>query len=285
VQAFLNFAIPAITLVILLAVGLDLTPADFARVRRQHRIVAAGLVGPLLLLPPLALLLILVFSPTTDVRAGLLLIVACPIGGISNTYTYLAGASTALSVTLTAFSSLLAVLAIPLLDRVFAAVSGQRLGLTPPLPLIVGQLVLMLALPVGLGMWVRFRRPALAARSQRPMRALGFGGLVVLIVSIVATDPGGFVNGLKGTVPLAAAFVATSFLAGWLVGQVTGGSHADRFTLAAEFATRNIAVATAIAVTLAGRVEFALFATTYFLTEAPLMVAAAVIFRRSQRRA
>jgi bile acid:Na+ symporter, BASS family len=153
-------------MLILLAVGLDLTPADFARVRHQHRIIAAGLVGPLLLLPPLALLLIVVFSPTTDVRAGLLLVAACPIGGISNLYSYLAGASTALSVVLTAFSSVLAVLSIPLIDVVFGALAGQPMGLTVPLPLIVGQLLLMLALPVALGMWARFSRPVLAGRSQ-----------------------------------------------------------------------------------------------------------------------
>jgi len=210
----------------------------------------------------------------------LLLVVACPIGGISNLYTYLARASTALSVTLTAFSSVVAVLTIPVLDRVFGAVSGQRMGLTAPLPLIVGQLLLMLALPVALGMWARFSRPVLASRSQRYLRAIGVGGIVALIVLIVASDPVGFVNGLAGTVPLAATFVTTSFLAGWLVGGVTGASRSDGFTLATEFATRNIAVATAIAVTLAGRVEFAVFATTYFLTEAPLMLGAIIVFRR-----
>ena len=73
--------------------------------------------------------------------------------------------------------------------------------------------------------------------------------------------------------------------AGWLVGGVTGASRPDQFTLAAEFATRNIAVAAAIAVTLAGRVEFALFATTYFLTDAPLMLGAIIAFRRSRQPA
>jgi predicted Na+-dependent transporter len=139
----------------------------------------------------------------------------------------------------------------------------------------------MLALPVALGMWARFSRPALARRSQRSLRAVGFGGLLALIVLIVASDPLGFVNGLAGTVPLAATFVAASFLAGWLVGGVAGASRWDQFTLAAEFATRNVAVAAAIEVTLAGRVEFALFATTYFLTEAPLMLAAIIVFRSS----
>jgi ACR3 family arsenite efflux pump ArsB len=78
---------------------------------------------------------------------------------------------------------------------------------------------------------------------------------------------------------------STSSVAGWFVGGVTGAACPDRFTLATEFATRNIAVATAIAVTLAGHVEFALFATTYFLTEAPLMLGAVMLFRRSRQSA
>ena len=85
---------------------------------------------------------------------------ACPIGGISNTYSYLAGASTALSLTLTACSSLLAVVTIPALARVFGAALGHPLGFAVPLPLIFAQLLLMLALPVAVGMWARFRRPA-----------------------------------------------------------------------------------------------------------------------------
>ena len=112
------------------------------------------------------------------------------------------------------------------------------------------------------------------------MRALGFGGISGLILLIVASDPVVFVNGLSDTVPLGATFVAASFLAGWLIGAASGASPSDQFTLATEFATRNMAVATAIALTLAGRVEFALFATTYFLTEIPLMLCAIVVYRR-----
>jgi ACR3 family arsenite efflux pump ArsB len=59
----------------------------------------------------------------------------------------------------------------------------------------------------------------------------------------------------------------------------------DRFTLAAEFGTRNVGVATAIAVTVLGRVEFARFAAAFFVTEVPLMLAAVGLFRRHQARA
>ena len=281
-KAILDLAVPSLTFLLVLAVGLDLTPGEFARVRRQRMVLAAGLLGPLFVLPPLALLLVVLFQPSPDLQAGLLLVAACPIGGISNTYSYLARASTALSVTLTASSSLVAVATIPAVALVFGAALGRPVGYAVPLPVMLAQLLLMLAVPVGLGMWVRFKRPALAARSQPYFRALGFCGIAALIVLIVASDPVVFVNGLSDAVPLGATFVAASFLAGWLIGAASGASPPDRFTLATEFATRNMAVATAIAVTLVGRVEFAVFATTYFLTEIPLMLCAIVVYRRSR---
>jgi len=242
-----------------------------------------GLFGPLLVLPPLALLLVALFHPPADVQAGLFLVAACPIGGISNTYSYLARASTALSLTLTAASSLLAIVTIPALAAVFDATVGHRMGVAVPFPLIFAQLLLMLALPVVLGMLMRFRRPVLASRSQPYLRAFGFVGVAMLILLIVASDPALFVHGLRRTVPLAATFVAASFVAGWVSGTVSGASPPDVFTLATEFATRNMAVATAIAVTLAGRIGFALFATTYFLTEIPLMLGAVLVYRRTRR--
>jgi predicted Na+-dependent transporter len=77
-----------------------------------------------------------------------------------------------------------------------------------------------------------------------------FIAMGALIVFVVFDHAGSFVSDLRHTVPLAIAFVVVSFAVGWLVGSVSRGSAADRFTIATEFATRNIAVATAIAVTL-----------------------------------
>jgi bile acid:Na+ symporter, BASS family len=283
VNTLLDLAVPSLTFLLLLAVGLDLTPAEFARVRGQHKVLAAGLLGPVLVLPPLVLILVVLSRPSPDLQTGLLLVASCPIGGISSTYSYLARASTALSVTLTACSSLLAVVTIPALALVFGAALGQPMGFAVPLPLMVAQLLLMLALPVALGMLVRFRRPALARGSQPYVRALSFGGISLLILLIVASDPAVFVHGLRDTVSLAATFVVASLLAGWLIGAGIRASLPDRFTLATEFATRNIAVAAAIALTLAGRVEFAFFGAAYFLTEIPLMLCAMVVYRRSRQ--
>lgn len=284
-KTFVDVAIPLITFLLLTAVGLDLTAADFARVRRQPRLVAAGVLGPLVLLPPLALALQHVFAPPWAVGAGLLLVAACPIGGISNTYSLLAGAATALSVTLTGASCLLAVATLPAQARLFEAVLGRPLGFTAPVGALVAQLLFMLTLPVATGMLVRRRWPRVAERHSLGLRRLAAWGLGLLIVIVVWDQVELFRSALFETARLAAGFVALSFAVGWALGGLLRAEARERFTLAMEFATRNVAVATAVAVTLLGRVEFAVFATSYFLTELPLALVAVTVFRRGQARA
>ena len=279
-----DIAIPAITLLLLTAVGLGLTVDDFARVRRTPRLLVIGLLAPLLVLPLVALALILWFRPDPATEAGLLLIAVCPIGGISNTYSFLARASTALSVTLTGLSSLLAVVTIPLLTHGFEHVLRRPLRFDAPMSLLVLQLLLMLAVPVGLGMTARRRCPNAADAHGPLLTRLAFGALALLVVFVIVAQLDLFLAGLRSAVPMSAAFVTMAFAVGWLSARAAGAGAADRFTLAAEFATRNVAVATAIAVTILGRVEFAVFATTYFLTELPLMLAAVVMHRARDRR-
>jgi len=278
-----DIAIPAITFALLMAVGLDLTRTDFVRVRRNPAVVAAGLLVPMLVLPLVALGLIRSVRPSPAVEAGLLLIAVCPIGGISNTYTYLARASTALSVTLTGLSCLLAVVTIPLLTGGFERLLSRPLDFSAPASFLALQLALMLALPVGVGMAVRHRWPAFAEAGRPLFQRAAFAGLALLIVFVITSEADQFLAGLHTTVPLSAAFVAISFAAGWLTASAVGASAPDRFTLSSEFATRNVAIATAISVTLLGRVDYAVFATTYFLTELPLMLAAIALWRRRTR--
>jgi BASS family bile acid:Na+ symporter len=285
VGTLIDISVPALTFILLAAVGLDLTKEDFARVRRQPVLVLTGLVAPLLLLPPVAIFLVWIFRPASDLAAGMLLVAVCPIGGISNTYSYLARASTALSVTLTGLSCLLAGVTIPIVGRALELVFAEHMDLALPIPLLVGQLLLMLTLPIGLGMWVRRRWTDRAKHYQPVMERLAFLGVGIVLLLIVLDDPQAFLAGLSSTVPLAAMFVACSAAVGWVTAAAVTSDRRDQFTIAAEFGTRNLGVAMAIAVTLLGRVEFARFAYIYFLTELPLMLAAIMLFRRRQAAA
>jgi BASS family bile acid:Na+ symporter len=285
VRTLIQFAVPAINFVLLVAVGLDLSTADFARVRQRPLLVSAGVFAPPFLLPPLALALTFVFRTSPEVSAGLLLIAACPIGGISNAYSYLARASPALSVTLTGMSCLFASLTIPAIGHAFELASGRPLDFTPPIPLLFVQLVLLLALPIATGMWIKRRLGELAARCRPALQQLSFIGIAIVLSLIAAEAPQAFVTELPAIVLPAAVFVVGSMAIGWMVAALLTSDARDRFTIAAEFGTRNIAVAMAIAVTLLGRIEFARFATIYAVTEVPLMVVAIVWFRRRQSRA
>jgi hypothetical protein len=68
-------------------------------------------------------------------------------------------------------------------------------------------------------------------------------------------------------------------LTGWVAGWTSATAARERFTLAMVFVVRHVAIATAVAVTVLGRMEFAVFATAYFLNQVPILFAALILFR------
>jgi len=283
-RSVIVFAMPATAFVLLVAVGLDLTRNDFAQVRRQLSLVLTGLLAPLVLLPPVALLLVWIFDASPELAAAILLIAACPIGGISNTYSYLARASPALSVTLTGLSCLCCGVTIPIVGKALELALGTPLGIEVPLVLLASQLLLVLGLPIAIGMWVRSRSQGLALRCAPTLQRVAFVGVAIILALIVAGDGDAFGREFSTTAPLVAAFVMASTIVGWMVAAVVTHDPRDRFTLAAEFGTRNVGIATAIAVTFLGRLEFGRFVAVYAMVEVPLLLGTVAVFRYWQRR-
>ena len=275
----ISVAIPAITFVLMAVVGSDLRVADFRRLLQRSRLVWAGLLVPPVVLPPLALGLIALFAPPAPIAMGLLLIAACPVGGISNTFTYLAGATTTLSVLLTTLSCLMAVVTMPAVGAALGWVRQETLVPAVPAPALFAHLLTAVALPTALGLFARARWPAAVDRYRHLLRRVAFALLALLILLVVLSDVVAFVRALPAAVPLAVSFIAASFVVGAAVGAVLGAERPDLVALAIEFATRNVAVATMAAVTVLGRVDFAIFGTAYFLTEVPLVTGAALLVR------
>jgi predicted Na+-dependent transporter len=145
-------------------------------------------------------------------------------------------------------------------------------------------MLVTLAVPVAAGMIVRRRWTSVAERWRPFLQRAAFFGIVAILALVVLENPRAFAAEVRTTVPLASAFILCSMASGWAVAALVAPSRNDRFTIATEFATRNVGVATAIAVTLLGRVEFARFAATYFLTELPIMLAAVWIFVRRREQ-
>lgn len=280
VETLLNIAAPTITLLLLVAVGLDLRPWDFARVRQRPALIALGVFTPPLVLPMLAVGLIAAFEPPPAAAGGLLLLVCCPAGGISNTYSYVARAATALAVTLTATSCVLSVLTIPFASLVLERVWHQPLPYAVPVGLLFTQLFVLLGLPIGIGMLARARWTRQAIRYEPIVRRTGFLLLAALLTLVLSGAFGTVRLDLRPAAALAAAFTMSAFAIGWLMAVLSGADSPQRFTLGAEFATRNVAIATAIGLSLGAQAEFVLFAGLYLTCEIPMLTVFAMAYRR-----
>src|SRR5690554_8165087 len=115
-QIVLNFsqqgllALNIVIALIMFGVALDIRWRHFIDLLKNPKSVIVGAVSQFLLLPALTFLLVLVVKPTPTVALGMILVSACPGGNISNFMSYLAKGNTALSVSLTAVSTSLAVI-------------------------------------------------------------------------------------------------------------------------------------------------------------------------------
>jgi len=274
-QELLALVIP---LLLLTAVGLDLRWQDFRPARDQPWIIAAGVLTPSLVLPLVALGLVRAIAPSPSAARGLLLLAACPIGGISTAYSMLARANPALSVTLTTVSCSLGLLTMPL---VLAALSGTGVALAPaPAGALVQQLAIVLLPPVALGMAIRARWPAAAARWHPQIQIAAFALLVLLLSTIVTSAARSTTFGWPRALLLVGGFVSVAYALGSAGAALLGTTRSDGFTLAAEFGTRNVAVGLAAAGAMGIARDFAWLGALYLAVEIPFMLVAAWLHRR-----
>ena len=179
-QTVLDISIPVIAILIMVALGLELTLEDFRNVARSPKLMTAAMAGQILVLPPAAIGLAQLLALKPHVTTGLLLIASCPAGGMSNYYTYLAGARTALSVVLTAGSCLAALATMPLAWAVYELYLGHTIGFAVPVSKLMAQLFVMLVFPVLLGMLIRHYRLTFATRHETIFRRMSLAGLAAL---------------------------------------------------------------------------------------------------------
>lgn len=177
---------------IMLSMGLALTGTDFVRVVRQPGAALIGLIAQMVLLPLLAFALVTAWRTVGQMdpalAVGFMIIAACPGGVTSNLLTHLARGDTALSISLTAVTSVLAGITIPLI------VTASNLWFlgddAPPLPLFstIAGIFAIVTVPVIAGMVIKRLNPVLAARIEPACRRTAMVLFVVIVVAAVAVE-------------------------------------------------------------------------------------------------
>lgn len=168
-------------------VSLTLRVADFKRIALQPIAPLAGLFAQFLLLPLATCLFTWVFAIDAELALGMILVASCPGGSFSNIMTWMAKGNVAVSVSMTAVSSLAATVLTPLNFAFYGWLNPHTRDYLTQINIEPGGILLLvllvLALPLVLGMFTGHKSPALAARSDKPLRLisllvfLGFVGI------------------------------------------------------------------------------------------------------------
>lgn len=178
-----KWAIVPLLALIMFGMGMTLTPADFLRVLRSYPVVGLGVLLQYTIMPLAAFLVATLMQLPTELTVGLIIVGSCAGGTASNVICYLAKADVALSISLTMVSTLLGVIATPLLtwlyvgERVDVPVAGMLLS--------IGKIVII---PVLAGVVINHLFGATISRVERIFPMISMLAIVFIIAIIVALN-------------------------------------------------------------------------------------------------
>lgn len=185
----ITLLLPLSLFIIMSSLGLALTVGDFKRVAVYPKGAAIGLTNLLLLSPLLGFLVAKGFGIAGALGVGMVLLGASPGGTTANMMTHLARGDTALSVTMTALSSLAAVITTPLfLGLASAHFASGDTALDLNMGPIVVKVLLITLLPLSLGMAVRGLAPRFALSIEPIAKKVATGFFVLVVVAVLVSE-------------------------------------------------------------------------------------------------
>lgn len=238
-----------ILIVLMFLLGTDLNKKSFTDVARNPRAVLIGMIGQIIILPIIAFALAWVLNLPPVYFMGLVLIACCPGGSSSNVFSMLAKGDVALSVTLTAISSIITLFTIPVIMEFVARFVSEHSGVEVHLPLgrLIVQNIVLLFVPLFIGIMFRHYLPEPAAKVNKVLSKLAFPALMTLALVFFLQNTQAIkeniaVLGVTVTVLILLAMLCSSILS-WM----TKSSVAVRRTIVIEVGMQNAAQAIAIA--------------------------------------
>ena len=275
----ISFGINGIIIITMVIVGLDVTLREFKDLLKQPKPVLTGLLT-LTLFVPISIGFVQLTDLPAHLDAGILLLAICPTGSIANLYTSVARANLALAITLAIATGLLAFVTMPLWIQFYGLLLEDSFDFQIPASMLLVRLFFVLALPIALGMWIRSRFPEFERRFHRLLKRIALICVALLGGYIIFSDRRGFADGFGSTMISALILTLAGMVVGYVVSRIFGLDRRDSITLLLISPVKNFGVAIAIAVSILHQTEFALFATTMFMAQLPILLGAGLILRR-----
>jgi len=268
---------------IMLSIGLGLRVADFTRVLRQPLALGAGLVNQLVLLPLLAAGLVAIYAGEPVFALGIMALAACPGGISSNLLTVLAGGNAALSVSMTAVSSLVGIVSVPLiLGLSQGLLMGEAEAVRLPLGQILGGVFGVTGVPIALGMMLNHFVPRFSEAVRPAARGLATGIFALIVVGAFVGQRETMMAHFVDIGPYVLALNLGTMALGLLTARLLRLDLADSVAISMEAGLQNAALAIFIATSLLGRPEMVVPAILYALMM-NLSAAALIAWARAAR--
>jgi BASS family bile acid:Na+ symporter len=236
----------AIIGLIMFGVALDIRVDDFRRIAAAPRGPAIGLLSQFFVLPAFTFLLTRVLDPAPSIALGMILVASCPGGNLSNFFTHLAGGNAALSVSMTAVSTLAAIVMTPFNVAFWGGLHPDTAAILRRVQLDPVQLTLtvlvILGIPLAAGMLAARHWPRLAARLQKPFK-VGSVAFFILFVGYVFFQNYAVFTEYIGWVAFAVILHnAMALAAGYAVARVARLSARDTRAVSLEVGIQNSAL-------------------------------------------
>lgn len=228
---------------VMFGVALDIKISDFTNLLKSPKPVIVGIISQFILIPLVTFLMIIVIKPYPSVALGMIMVAACPGGNISNFMTKLAGGNAALSVSLTAFASVAALIMTPLNFAIWGSFyepTAEILTRVKVAPSEVAKFVLLiLGIPLILGMVIKHRRPVFASKASRLLRPISILIFLAFIVGAFYNNLDIFMNHIHYVFVLVIAHNILLLLVGFYFARVNKLNYLDQKTLSIETGIQN----------------------------------------------
>ena len=241
-----------VLMALMFLLGTELNAASFANVARNPKAVLTGMVGQIVLLPLLAFGVgwALGLSPVYPVYfMGLVLIACCPGGSSSNVFSMLAKGDVALSVTMTATSSVITLFTLPFIMEIASRLVSQQTGADINLPVgkLLVQNIVLLFVPIAAGAVFRRVAPKSASRVGKVLGKAAFPALMLLALLFFLQYTKEILENFTLLGLATASLIHLAMLCSSLLSRVAGFTPAVRRTIVIEVGMQNAAQAIAIA--------------------------------------
>lgn len=229
--------------IIMFGVALGITTNDFKRLFKNPKILFTGIVSQFLLLPMVTFIFIKLINPMPSIALGMMMVAACPGGNISNFMTQMAKGNAALSVSLTAFATLVSLVMTPFNLHFWGnlyAPTAQILKTVALDPFELVKLVLLiLGLPLVIGMLVRKNKPILADKLMKYLKPLSLIIFLIFIIVAFYDNLSIFMNYIHYVLIIVIVHNLLAYLTGFYFAKSMKLSFQDQKTLAIETGIQN----------------------------------------------